>query len=381
MKKNVLLFTMILVLCISLPDSIGNGIDISDTKLLHQPAMSEDHIAFVYAGDLWIADIDGQNVRRLTSDEGAESNPAFSPDGKLIAFSAQYDGNTDVFTIPVQGGIPKRLTYHPGSDNVMGFTPDGSAVLFTSSRFVFTNRYNQLFTVPLGSGFPKKLVIPNAFRATYSPDGHRMAYTPLYEAFNQWKNYRGGRVSTIWLFTFSDHSAEKVPQPEDRCNDTDPMWIGDKVFFRSDRNGEFNLFSYAPSSKEIQQLTFHNDFPILKASPGNGKIIYEQAGHLHIYNISDAASQKLTIGVAADLQELRPRFVKGTKYIRSAAVSPTGSRAVFGFRGEIITVPAEKGDPRNLTQTPGIHERFPAWSPDGKFIVYFLINQENMSCT
>jgi len=362
---------MILVLCISLHDSIGNGIDIADTKLLHQPAMSEDHIAFVYAGDLWIADIDGQNVRRLTSDEGAESNPAFSPDGKLIAFSAQYDGNTDVFTIPVQGGIPKRLTYHPGSDNVMGFTPDGSAVLFISSRFVFTNRYNQLFTVPLGGGFPNKLVIPNAFRASYSPDGHRMAYTPLYEAFNQWKNYRGGRVSTIWLFIFSDHSAEKVPQPEDRCNDTDPMWIGDKVFFRSDRNGEFNLFSYDPSSKEIQQLTFHNDFPILKASPGNGKIIYEQDGHLHIYNISDAASQKLTIGVAADLQELRPRFVTGTKYIRSAAVSPTGSRAVFGFRGEIITVPAEKGDPRNLTQTPGIHERFPAWSPDGKFIVYF----------
>ena len=371
MKKHVLLFTTILVLCVSLHDSIGNGIDISDTKLLQQPAMSEDHIAFVYAGDLWIADIDGQNVRRLTSDEGAESSPVFSPDGKLIAFSAQYDGNTDVFTIPVQGGIPKRLTYHPGSDYVRGFTPDGSAVLFTSSRFVFTNRYNQLFTVPLGGGFPNKLVIPNAFRVSYSPDGHRMAYTPLYEAFNQWKNYRGGTVSTILLFTFLDYSVEKVTQPEGRCNDTDPMWIGDKVFFRSDRNGEFNLFSYDPSSKEIQQLTFHNDFPILKASPGSGKIIYEQSGHLHIYNISDAASQKLTIGVAADLQELRPRFVKGTKYIRSAAVSPTGSRAVFAFRGEIITVPAEKGDPRNLTQTPGIHERFPAWSPDGKFIVYF----------
>jgi tricorn protease len=371
MKKSLLLFTVILVLCVFLPDSIVRGIDITDTRLLSQPAMSKDHIAFVYAGDLWIADINGKNVRRLTSDEGAESNPAFSPDGKLIAFSAQYDGNTDVFTIPVQGGIPKRLTYHPGSDIVAGFTPDGSAVLFTSSRFVFTNRFSQLFTVPVEGGFPTKLVIPNAFRATYSPDGNRMAYSPLSEAFTQWKNYRGGRVSTICLFTFSDFSSKKVPQPEGRCNDTDPMWIGNKVFFRSDRNGEFNLFSYDPASKEIQQLTFHNDFPILKASPGIGNIIYEQAGYLFIYNISDAKSQKVTIGVAADLQELRSRFVKGANYIRSASVSPTGARAVFGFRGEIITVPAKKGDPRNLTQSPYIHERYPAWSPDGKSIAYF----------
>jgi len=198
-----------------------------------------------------------------------------------------------------------------------------------------------------------------------------MAYTPFSEPFRQWKHYRGGTVSTIWLYTFSDHSVEKIPQPEGRCNDTDPMWTGDKIYFRSDRNGEFNLFSFDLKSKEIKQLTSHNDFPVLSASSGGGKIIYEQAGHLHIYDPAQKRSAKLTIGVAADLIEVRPRYVKGFRYIRNANISPSGARAVLEFRGEIITVPAEKGDPRNLTNTTGVHERSPVWSPDGKHIAYF----------
>lgn len=372
MKKLLYAIFVLFVMTVIIPGLVTGAIDIDDTKFLTQPAISRDHIAFVYAGDLWVADTDGNNVRRLTSDDGIESSPVFSPNGKLIAFSAEYDGNTDVFIIPVEGGMPKRLTWHPGFDIVRGFTPDGSSVLFISQRNVFTNRYTQLFTVPIDGGFPEALKIPNAFKAAYSPDGKRMAYNPLSEAFRQWKNYRGGTVSTIWLYTFSDHSVVKIPQPEGRCNDIDAMWIGDKIYFLSDRNGEFNLFHYDVTSKEIKQLTSFTDFPIIDASAGDNKIVFEQGGHLHIFDLATNKSQKLTIGIATDLAELRPRYVKGgSRYVRSAGISPSGVRAVFDFRGEIITVPEEKGDPRNLTNSPGTHERFPAWSPDGKTIAYF----------
>jgi tricorn protease len=373
MKKNTLLFLILMpfVALVCPSTTSGRGIDINDTRLLSQPAISKTNIAFVYAGDLWIADIDGKSVRRLTTDEGVESNPVFSPDGSLIAFSAQYEGNTDVYVMPAAGGVPTRLTWHPGPDIVQGFTPDGSSVLFTSPRAVFTGRYTQLFTVPVKGGIEQPLPIPNASKATYSPDGARMAYNPLSEAFNEWKHYRGGTNSVIWLFTFGDRSSERIPQPEGRCNDVDPMWIGDAIYFRSDRNGEFNLFSFDLKSKVIKQLTSHTDFPVMAARAGAGRIIYEQAGYLHIFDPAKPQSWKLTLGVSADLVELRPRYVKGARYIRDAAISPTGARAAFEFRGEIITVPAERGDPRNLTNTVGVHEKSPAWSPDGKSIAYF----------
>jgi tricorn protease len=343
----------------------------ADTWLLTQPATNGTHVAFVYAGDLWSARIDGAEVRRLTTDDGVESNPALSPDGSLIAFSAQYDGNTDVFIVPVTGGVPKRLTYHPGTDTVQAFTPDGKAVMFTSARTVFTNRHARLFTVPIDGGFETELPIPHADRATWSPDGKRIAYNPLSAAFQQWKHYRGGRVSRLWLYTTGTHAVEKVPQPSSRSNDTDPMWIGDRVYFRSDRNGEFNLFSYDTKTNAIAQLTRHTDFPVLSASAGGGKIVYEQAGRLHLFDPSTGSNRPLSFALAADLRETRPRFVKGARYIRSAHLSPSGARAVFEFRGEIVTVPAEKGDVRNLTRSTAVHDRSPAWSPDGKSIAWF----------
>jgi tricorn protease len=365
-------FTILLIFIFTVfPLFVEGKIDINDTKFLSQPTICKNNLAFIYAGDLWISDINGLNVRRLTSDEGIESNPEFSPDGKLIAFSAQYDGNTDVFIIPVEGGIPKRLTWHPGSDYVCGFTPDGSAVLFSSPRYVFTRRYTQLFTVPIEGGLPESLKIPFAFKATYSPDGKRIAYNPFSERFRQWKNYRGGTVSTIWLYTFGDHSVIKIPQPESRCNDVNPMWINDRIYFLSDRDGEFNLYVYDINTETIEQLTFFDDFPTLYASIFSNNIVYEKAGHLHIFDLLNKQSKKLTIGIATDLPELRARYVSGADYIRSASISPSGARAVVDFRGEIITVPAEKGDPRNITNTTGAHERFPAWAPDGKTIAYF----------
>ena len=361
----------LVVMLVMTPFVTAAGQNIHDTRLLAQPAVSAAHIAFLYAGDLWLANRDGSGVRRLTTHEGTEANPRFSPDGKLIAFSAQYDGNTDVFVVGVEGGVPARLTWHPGPDRVQGFTPDGKSVLFTSGRAVHTRRFTQLFTVPVEGGHPAQLPIPNASKATYSPDGRMIAYTPLGERFNQWKNYRGGTASRIWLYDTRDHSITQIPQPPGRSNDTDPMWIGEKVYFRSDRNGEFNLFSYDPASGSVRQLTTHTDFPIVNSSSGGGAIIYEQAGYLHVYDPATSRSDRLTVGVAADLIETRPRYATGSRFLRRGSISPSGARAVVEYRGEIITIPAKKGSHRNITNTTAAHERSPAWSPDGKWIAYF----------
>ena len=350
---------------------IEANVDTTDTKLLTEPAISASHIAFIYAGDLYAADVNGGNVRRLTSDDGAETNPVFSPDGSTIAFSTKYGDNLDVFTVPVTGGAPTRLTWHPGPDWVQGFTPDGRAVLFASTRAGFKSQHVRLYTVPVQGGVEEALPIPVAARATYSPDGARIAYNPLPQLFLQWKQYRGGAVAQVWLYTSKGHAIEKIPQPASRANDTDPMWLGDTVYFRSDRNGEFNVFAFNTRSKRITQLTRHTDFPVLHASAGNGRIIYEQAGSLHILETQTGRSRKLTIGVAADLPETRPRVVKGAQWIRDAGLSPTGSRAVFEFRGEIVTLAGDTGDVRNLTNSAGAHDREPAWSPDGRSIAWF----------
>src|SRR5882724_8760662 len=369
MKKSSLHFALLMVLWGSCPQSLF-AIDTNDTRMLSQPCISGDRIAFIYAEDLWVAHADGSQPRRLTVDAGIESSPMFSPDGKWIAFSAQYDGNTDVFVVPVEGGSPRRLTWHPNPDLVRGWTPDGKSVLFASNRSTFSNRYTQLFTVPVSGGPATQLLIPNASFASYSPDGKYMAYTPIPDAFKQWKHYRGGSIANILLFSFADHSVVKIPQPAEGCNDTGPIWMDGKIGFRSDRNGEFNLFSYDMASKEIKQLTNFSDFPILNASGTNDKIIFEQAGYLHVFDPARGSAQKLTIGIAADLLELRSRFVKGNNYIRSADISPSGARVVLDFRGDIITAPAEKGDYRNLTNSTGVHEKYPAWSPDGRWIAY-----------
>lgn len=358
-----------LLALLAFPSTAG-AVDTEDTRMLSSPAVSDGHVAFAYAGDLWVAGRDGGDVHRLTAHPGREGRPRFSPDGKWVAFSGHYDGNVDVYLVPAEGGVPRRMTWHPGPDIVQGFTPDGSAVLFTSPRAVFTRRYVQLFTVPIEGGLPTRLPIPHAFKATYSPDGGKIAYMPLYEAFRQWKNYRGGTASRIWIYDVGDHSVVEIPQPEGRSNDTDPMWIGDTIYFLSDRNGEFNLFAYETASAQVRQLTSHEDFPVLSASAGGGVIAYEQAGWLHLYDPASDTARRLPVGVAADLPESRPRFESGDRYIRNADVSPSGARAVFEFRGEIVTVPAENGDPRDLTETTGAHEREPAWSPDGRSIAY-----------
>jgi tricorn protease len=347
-----------------------------DTRLIMRPAISAKKIAFVYGEDLWTADPDGKNAKRLTTDIGIESYPVFSPDGSRIAFSAEYDGNFDVYTIPVDGGTPTRLTYHPSQDIVREFTPDGQSVLFMSNRNVHTSRHSQLFTVPLTGGMPNQLPIPWGFEACYSPDGKYIAYTPVRDASAVWKHYRGGTHSRIWLYDVATHDVIELPQPKDRCNDLDPNWVGDTIYFRSDRNGEYNVFSFKPNGKapkldEIKQITEFKDFPVLDINHSADQLIFEQAGYLHVMRPGETSPTRLKIAINTDAPETRARFVKGNKYVRDASVSPSGARAVVEFRGEIVTVPAEKGDPRNLTNSVGTHDRSPAWSPDGKTIAYF----------
>lgn len=347
------------------------AINTRDTAMLNRPAVGTDKIAFVYANQLWVADLDGKNPRQLTADMLVQGTPVFSPDGKWIAFSAEHDGNVDVYLIPAEGGQSRRLTWHPGPDLVQDFSPCGKKIYFTSTRNSYARGASNLFSLSVEGGFPEQIMIPYVYRAKISPDGQYIAYNHFPDAFRQWKNYRGGRHSVITIFDRKNNTIEKIPQPEGRCNDIDPVWGEGQLYFLSDRNGEFNLFVYDPKTKEIKQLTSYSDFPIIDASGNKERIIYEQGGYLHLFDPKTNKSQRLVIGLSTDLVELRERYVKGSRWIRNADLSPSGARAVFEFRGEIVTLPAEKGDYRNLTQTPGVHERNPVWSPDGRWIAYF----------
>jgi len=340
-----------------------------EARLLRQPTVSEGRVAFVYANDIWVVPRSGGDARRITTHLGSESGPVFSPDGRYIAFSGQYDGNTDVFVVPAEGGEPRRLTYHPGSDLVRGWTPDGSKVVFACSRDSVPVGFPRLWTVSLKGGMPDALPMPMANKGVYSPDGKRMAYVCLAEAFAAWRHYRGGRTTAVWLLDMDDFDLEKVPR--DNSNDTDPMWIGDTVYFLSDRNHTMNLFAYDTGSKRVEQLTFHDDYDIKSARAGDGVIVYEQAGYVHLYDPASAKSTRIDVDIRGDLPGRRVHMARVSNWIKSASLSPTGKRAVIEARGEVFTVPAEKGDPRNLTRSSGINDRYPVWSPDAARIAWF----------
>jgi len=340
-----------------------------ETYLLAQnPTLSRTHIVFAYAGDLWSVPREGGDARRLTTGAGVEDHPAFSPDGALIAFTGNYDGNTDVFVMPATGGVPKRLTWHPADDLVLGWTPDGKRILFSSYRTSF-RWFQELFTVDLDGHFPQKIDLPMGFEAAYSPDGSQLAYVPTRRAFTIWKRYRGGATTPIWIVKLA--TAQVVKVPRDNSNDFNPMWIGDKVYFLSDRHGPITLFSYDLKTREVKQLIENRGLDFKSARAGPDAVVYAQFGSLHLYEVKSGKSRPVPVHLDADLPEVRPRFVNVAKNLRSPHISPTGARAVFEARGEILTVPAEKGDPRNLTNSPGVMDRDPAWSPDGQSIACF----------
>ena len=343
------------------------GLAADEPLLLQKPTLNKTHIVFVYAGDLWSAPRAGGDATRLTSGVGDETDPMFSPDGTRIAFTGEYDGNVDVFVIPAAGGVPKRLTWHPSPDRVMGWSPDGKRILFSSPRTAYS-RFNEMFSVSVDGGVEEKLPLPSGYDASYSPDGQSIAYEPTIRAFQMWKKYRGGTTSKIWLAKLSDSSITKVPRTN--SNDFNPMWAGDRVFFLSDRNGAATLFSYEVKTKAVKEVVPNKGLDLKSASLGPDAIVYEQFGSIGLYDLKSGKTKQVPIRVQGDLPELRAKLVNVGKRLGSGAVSPNGARAVFMARGEILTVPAEKGTPRNLTNTANVMERDPQWSPDGKTIAY-----------
>ena len=337
--------------------------------LLRDPAVSKSQVAFSYAGSIWVANRDGGNVRRLTSG-GHEEKPSFSPDGSQVAFTGDYDGTHGVFVVSAAGGEPRRLTYHPADADVQGWTPDGKRILFSSLRTAFASGVIQLFTVPLEGGFATQVPLVRAAEGSISPDGARIAYVPNLQWQRAWKRYRGGQTKPIWIASLADSSVQ-ARIPRDNSNDCNPMWVGETIYFLSDRNGPMSLFAYDLKSQQVKQILKNDGFDIKSASATADAIVYEQFGSLHLLDLQSGNDRALDIRPVADLAEVRPHFLKiEPKRIRSAEISPTGARAVFGVRGEILTVPAEKGDIRNLTNTTDVVERDPAWSPDGKSIAY-----------
>jgi tricorn protease len=347
------------------------GANAQGTRLLRHPTVSRDAVAFEYGGDLWVVGRNGGQARRLTSTPEVENEPHFSPDGSLIAFTRMSGSNADVYVVPTAGGDPKRLTFHPGQDRARGWSPDGKRVIFASDRTSAPQvSYLRLWSVPADGGFEEPLPMPRAFSGTYSPDGRRMAYEEISTAFtpdwyetSMWRHYRGGRTHPIRLISLSDYSVEKLPWQN--SNDHDPMWIGNTVYFLSDRNFTTNLYAYSLDTKQLKQLTHHDDFDIMTASAGPDAIVYEQAGYIHLVDAKTGESHQLNIDVVGDFPWARPQFKRAGNMVRDAVLSPTGVRAAFEVRGDIVTVPTEKGDYRNLTHSSAAHDRSPGWSPDG----------------
>jgi tricorn protease len=337
--------------------------------LIRQPTISRDKIAFSYGGDIWTVAREGGDAQRLTAGVGRKYRPYFSPDGKWIAYTGDYYGNPDVYVIPAGGGEPRRLTFHPAPDVTQGWTPDGKSVVFASSR-TNANDPPKMFTVPAEGGFATELPLPMASSGSFSPDAARLAYTPKFQWQEAWKKYRGGQTMAIWIARLSDSHIEKIPR--DNSNDFSPMWVGKKIYFLSDRDGPVSLYVYDTETRKVSAAVRNDGFDFKSASAGPEAIVYEQFGSLHVLDLKSGKPKTIPVHIAGQFPELLPRYEKlDAKRILNASISPNGARAVFEIHGEILTVPAEKGDVRNLTNSPSVADRDPAWSPDGKQIAWF----------
>lgn len=343
-----------------------------ETLLLRNPSISKQHVTFVYGGDIWIADKNGDNARRITANPAVEKNPIFSPDGSQIAFTGNYDGNTDIYVVPIAGGEPKRVTYHPAADVLRGWL-DNKNVYFTTNREYTYSLNSRLYTASLqGNALDQPLPMPEAAQGYPSADKRYWAYIkntdPTERDAVAFKRYRGGGMPSIWIFDTKTNEVEIVPG--EGANDVKPLWLADKVYFLSDRDKIVNIYSYDLKSKKVEKLTNFKDYDVRSLHGIEDELVFEQAGKVHILSLKSRASKALAIQVHSDVPYKRPHYVNMDKDIRDYSISPTGQRALVESRGEIFSIPKEKGEARNISNSPGSHERFPAWSPDGKWISY-----------
>ncbi len=340
-------------------------------RLYRSPSLSDRSIAFRYADDVWTVPVEGGVARRLTSTGNVVEGPFFSPDGTMVAYSAHKQGATDVYVVPASGGVPRRITFHPGGNFVIGWTPDGKSVLYTSMQ-ESVRTYFQIYTMPVdGSGLPHRLPLPSAADGSMSPDGGSIAYNPwLQWQAVSWKRYRGGQTQPVWIVNLKTLDLVKVPR--ENSNDTHPVWLGDAVYFLSDRNGPVTLFRYDTKTREVKQVVENHGLD-LKTLGGRGdRLVYEQFGAIHVMDAAGSRDREVEIAADGDLPRLASHIERLNPHeIQNAHASPTGARAVVEAHGDIFTIPAEHGDTRNLTDSSNAAEREPAWSPDGKMVAYF----------
>ncbi len=343
-----------------------------DARLLRDPDVSSDRIVFSYAGDIWMAAKDGGTAWRLSSAKGEETQPRFSPDGKHVAFRASYDGNQDIYVMPVTGGIPRRVTNHGMTEGLVDWTPDGRSILFSSPMESGNVRFMQFYRAPADGGLPEKLSVPYGEKASLSPDGGRIAYTPLSMSTHTWKRYRGGMAPDIWIFDLKTLASERIAP--DEAVDEFPMWRGDRIYFLSDRGPgkRANIWVYETRSGTARQVTKFRDLDIHSPAMGPAEIIFEAGGRLYLLALSDEAVREVEVKVVTDSPFLRPRRINVSGSIPAGNVSaPNGDLVLMEARGEIFRVPAGSGPVVDMTATPGAAERYPAWSPDGKSIAYW----------
>lgn len=358
-----LLFTA-LILC------IGVNAQSSGTRMLRSPSVSQDQIAFAYAQNIWVVPRSGGMARRVTSFQGQTTNPHFSPDGKWIAFSGEYAGNLDVYVVPANGGEPIRLTWHPGGDSVQGWTADGKSIMFSSTRATWSpSGAPRFWTVPVAGGVETPMAIPRGYQGKISPDGKYIAYRMNNSWDEERRNYRGGQNRPIWIVDLSTYDLVSPPWTDSK--DVDPVWIGNSVYFISDRDGVANVWSYELGSKKLSQVTKFTDFDVKTLDSGAGSIVFEQAGYVHELDPRSGKEHVVNVTATGDFPWMMPRWEDVSGRITNMELSPTGKRILVEARGEIFTIPAEKGDVRNLTNSAGAADRDPAWSPDGKSIAYF----------
>lgn len=364
---------LLILLALLLFSSLTMAVEFTmpNARMMRFPDVSEDRIVFLYAGDLWSVDKQGGVAVRLTSSTAMEQFPKFSPDGKMIAFSGNYDGNTDVYIMNSQGGSPVRLTHHSSADIVVDWFPDGKNILYRSTMESPRNRFNQFYKQPIKGGLAEKLKLPYGELASFNADGSKMVFQIISRETRNWKRYRGGMASDLWLYDFKKEVSEKITDFDG--TDAVAMWHGDTIYFLSDRdeNKRLNIWAINIKDKKARQVTAFKDFDVKWPSLGPSDIVFENGGKLYLLNLATEEAKALDIKVPDDLPKVRKSLKDASKNILHFGLSPSGKRALFGARGEIFTVPQKYGSVRNITNTSGAAERFPAWSPDSNSIAYF----------